>query len=97
MFFRSSIKNFTIRKLAMHPEQGTERTVLIPTRHLFPPFFKVLCVWFFKLWLYCKTTDIHGPVRNAGHGKIDARRYLCFHIMPAGSNISAPDSGSVTL
>ena len=59
------------------------------------PVIETLCA--FIPLLHAEAADIHAPVGDAGEGEVESGRDLCFHILPAGADVAAPDSGGVAL
>ena len=83
----------------MATEQRTESSELIPTVVQLPPFPQILATFLSGhiTVLHAEATDIHRPVRDTGHGEVQAGADLRFHILPASTDITTPCSGRVTL
>ena len=97
--FRSDIIDLAARILPVATEQRTESSELIPTVVQLPPFPQILATFLSGhiTVLHAEATDIHRPVRDTGHGEVQAGADLRFHILPASTDITTPCSGRVTL
>ncbi len=97
--FGRQVVNFAVGVLAMHPEQRNKSAKLVPAGVQFAPFFHFGTALFgsLKRLLNTETTNIHGPVGQARHGKVDACRNLCFHVFPASANVATPGHSFETL
>ncbi len=99
MVLGSNIENFSIRILPVNAEKRSKCAKLIPAGIELPPLIQIFTAFFriFITFFHAKPTDIHCPIRQSRHGKIDPGRNLRFHIFPNRSDISAPCDSTVTL
>ena len=106
MPFGSDFPRLAQRILPVCPIERTKRAELEPTGIQLTPFL-VVGVLGLRLVplllashipvLHTEAADIHRPIRNAAHGKVQPGGDLRLHVFPTGSDVPAPRSGGIAL
>src|SRR5690606_35605024 len=96
----------TERELSVGSKQGRKSAKLVPPGVQLPPllvvsiFFSasvVLLLCCHVAVFYAEASNVHSPIRNTAHGKVESGRYLRFHVLPACANVSTPRSSGIAL
>ncbi len=95
--FRGDVPDLAERELAVRAEQRHERAELEPARVELAPFALVRRVLVFVAFFHRETADVESPVRQAGHGDVDAGGNLVAHVVPTRDDVAAPHRHRIAL
>ncbi len=106
MRFGGDVEHLAEGPLAVGAEERGEGSKLIPACVQFAPLLEigvfvagevVLPLGGYIAVLDTEAADVHGPVGDSAYREVKSRRYLRFHVLPAGGDVAAPCGGRVAL